>query len=266
MKRNKSIKMITFICLIIGFVFLFASFFNYVYVHDFVKNGEETTATIISITTSGNDEDERHIVEVEYLVNDVKYITSLGHYDSEMIEGRTVPIIYLPDNPYKIIYGENTYMTFWMFFVVGASFSIIGLVLLIVLKKRVKNVSLDDEKAQISVVETKKMATRNYMLLSIPVVGAFYAMFRMLFLISEHFDSTWSIFGKRFWKFWSSCTLIMVVSLFVSSPLYIAAYLILPLNNRALFTVFILLFFILWGYSVYFITNYVIRATKSINN
>lgn len=264
MKRIKTIKACTFICLIMGISFLIACIFIFINVHNFVKNGEETTATIISITISGSGDDERHIVEVEYFVNDIKYINSIGYYDSRMMEGQSIPIIFLPNNPNQIIYGDNEYLPFWMFFGVGASSSIIGLVLLLELKKRLKNSNLNDDNMQMSGVEIKKITVKNYILLSIPVVSTFYAMFRMLFLISEHFDSIGNFFGKKFWKFWFSCMLIMLASFLISSPLYIVTHLLSSLNSEVLLIIFSLLIFISWGYSIYFLTNYVIKKTKSI--
>ena len=119
-----------------GVAFLITSMFIYIYLHNFVKNGEKTTAMIVEITTSGSGEDKKHLVEVEYHINDVEYSNFIGYYHSDMREGQIVPIIYLPNIPDKIIYGENVYILFWMFFGVGTSFSIVGSVLLIIHKKR----------------------------------------------------------------------------------------------------------------------------------
>lgn len=116
-------------------------------------------------------------------------------------------------------------------------------------------------------IETK-LTTEKAILLSIPVVSTFYALFRMLFSLSKHFGhSRRNGFNSKFWKMWFSGVIVgltsMAIAFFV--PAYFIYHLILQNTNanpEILNTVLGLGASIIWGFSAYFLTNLVLKKTK----
>lgn len=263
MKKNKTLKNCSIIFLIMGVAFLIASIITFFYINNFVRNGEETTATIISITSTDIGGDTDYRVKVEYYVNNVKYSNYINQYHSGMSVGQNISIIYMPNNPTNIIYGENVYLMFWVFMGIGVLFSISGYILLVVIKRRRRALSLENVKnEQAKIIEIKKPSLGKYIILSLPVVGQFYAMFRMLFLLNEHYDAPWSFFSKRLWKSCLSCGFIMLTALIINTPLFILLSFIAKAENNILLIIFSLLIFISIGFWIYFLTNYVIKRSK----
>ena len=107
---------------------------------------------------------------------------------------------------------------------------------------------------------------KDIILLALPVIGIFYAMFRMLFVISKHFDSRRSFFGLRFWKFWFSCAFIMLTSALVCSPIIIGYLFMIKFESITLIIIFALLLSVAYGFCAYFLTDLVIKKTKPVNN
>lgn len=163
-KRLKSLKICELITLAFGIAFLISSIFIYVHGNNFIKNGEETTATIVSIISTGSSEDSHAYVKVEYYIDGIKYFNELNAYHSGMKEGQLITIKYLPNNPNEIIYAENEYLLFWVFFGVGLAFTITSIILVFVIKNRKNN--FDEAVIQINNKLRKKIKT-NLIVISI---------------------------------------------------------------------------------------------------
>ena len=102
-KGLRMLKICKISTLIFGIVFLISSIFIYAHIDNFIKNGEETTGTIVFISITGSGEDMHTYVEVEYFIDGTKYVNQLNAYHSGMKEGQLVPIRYLPNNRDEII-------------------------------------------------------------------------------------------------------------------------------------------------------------------
>ncbi len=89
---------------IVGCVFLARAF-------SFKKYGEKTNAVITRIEESyDSDGDTDYTVYVSYSVKGVKYENvRLNTYTSGMREGKTIPILYMRDNPSDIDYFKTSF-------------------------------------------------------------------------------------------------------------------------------------------------------------
>ncbi len=129
MKNRKLVAVIlpifiSVILIVIGFILYDNSL-------KFDKRGVKTDAVIVRIDEKrDSDGDYDHIVYVRYTVNGREYITMLGTYTSSMYVGKTVPILYMPNNPSDIIYGKLTKFPAIVFIVMGGVFFIIGVIAL----------------------------------------------------------------------------------------------------------------------------------------
>ncbi len=119
---------------------------------------------------------------------------------------------------------------------------------------------LFDKKSQV------KPTAQNYILLSIPVIGVFYAMFRMLFVVNKQFNQEKSFYGKGFWKLWFNCIFVMLAAAISCIPFYVVFYFISKLEIAVLTVLFVLLIFISLGFAMYFFTNYVVNKSRHTNN
>lgn len=68
---------------------------------------QKTTATIVSIETTWNFDEEEHTVTVEYTVDGTRYTEVLDYYSGNFKEGKTVDILYNPNNPSEIHGGHG---------------------------------------------------------------------------------------------------------------------------------------------------------------
>ena len=67
---------------------------------------KKTTAIIISIETTANFDDEDHTATVEYTVDGTRYTEVLDYYSGNFKVGKTVDILYDPNNPSDIHGGQ----------------------------------------------------------------------------------------------------------------------------------------------------------------
>lgn len=138
MKKFKVKEIFAIVFIIIhGVLFILGSLYIYYHIDSIMKNGRETTAKIILITITGSGEDMTVSVEVEYYVDNIKYVNELGSYHSGMSEGQTVTIKYLPDDPDTIIHNENAYFSPLLFFIMGTISISIGVIIITIKRRKI---------------------------------------------------------------------------------------------------------------------------------
>ena len=112
-KRNYLVMLFCIMFFIVGIGSIIGSFFIYSNTDNFIKNGILVDAKIYSIEYHGKDEDASYVCYVEYTIDGTLYQNQLDRYNSNMREGQTIQIRYLPNNPNKIAYAKNEYIGFW---------------------------------------------------------------------------------------------------------------------------------------------------------
>jgi hypothetical protein len=75
----------------------------------FIEKGIKNTATITDIQIRDSGEYMHRVAIVMYEINGILYRKRLDRYSSGMEVGQTIPIRYMPDDPYKIAYSKNVY-------------------------------------------------------------------------------------------------------------------------------------------------------------
>ena len=101
-KRNASIVVIS------GILFLTVSVFAWVKTVHYRGEGVHADAVIVNIETTYFDDDTDHDVTVTFTTEDGEEITGeLDAYKSGFYVGKTVPVLYLPDDPHKFTYEKN---------------------------------------------------------------------------------------------------------------------------------------------------------------
>ncbi len=90
-----------------------------------------TKATVVTIvrvkdSMSGRHTSYHHDVNIEYSVDGKTYNNKLNYYDSDIYEGRQVTILYNPENPEEIIYGELTDTFTSSFTIIGIGIIVVG--------------------------------------------------------------------------------------------------------------------------------------------
>ena len=93
----------------------------------FKKNAVETEATITKIESyEDSDGDTQYNVLVEFYVDDTKLEGSLGYHASGMKKGKTIQIVYNPDDPHDFKSASEDLWMFVVFIVAGIPFAIVG--------------------------------------------------------------------------------------------------------------------------------------------
>ena len=116
MKKSK--KLLIFLCLISGVIFLLAGFYLTSRTSEFKKNGIETQAEIVLIEKDyDTDGEEKITVYVKYTVENTTYTRKLDYYSFTLHEGDIITILYLPDTPGKITYPKFNTVPQTLFFV-----------------------------------------------------------------------------------------------------------------------------------------------------
>lgn len=129
MKNRKLVAVI--LPIFISVILIVVGFILYDNSLKFEKRGVKTDAVIVRIDEKrDSDGDYDHIVYVRYTVNGREYTTRLGTYTSSMYVGKTVPILYMPNNPSDIMYGKLTKFPAIVFIGMGGVFFIIGIIAL----------------------------------------------------------------------------------------------------------------------------------------
>ena len=130
MKKSK--KLLVFLCLISGVIFLSAGFYLTSRTSEFKKNGIETQAEIVLIEKDyDTDGEEKITVYVKYTVENTTYTRKLDYYSFTLHEGDIITILYLPDAPGKITYPKFNTVPQTLFFVGGGICIAAGLAYLV---------------------------------------------------------------------------------------------------------------------------------------
>lgn len=138
MKKSKT--KLFFLCFVSGVIFLSVGVYLSLRTVDFQKNGITTQAEIVLIEKNQDEKGKEEItVYVKYIVENTEYIGCLDYYSDLLSEGNMVTILYLPDNPQKIIYSKFNTLPQILFFVGAAvciGFSIVCFVAICRNKKK----------------------------------------------------------------------------------------------------------------------------------
>lgn len=91
-----------------GVLFLAVSVFAWVKTVHYRGEGVHADAVIVDIETTYFDDDTDHEVTVTFTTESGEEITGqLDAYKSGFYVGKTVPVLYLPDDPHKFTYEKN---------------------------------------------------------------------------------------------------------------------------------------------------------------
>lgn len=101
-------KVLVFLCLISGVIFLSAVFYLTSRTSEFKKNGIETQAEIVLIAKDyDTDGEEKITVYAKYTVENTTYTRKLDYYSFTLHEGDIITILYLPEDPSEITYPNS---------------------------------------------------------------------------------------------------------------------------------------------------------------
>ena len=105
---NRLTKKSAILVIVVGVLFLAVSVFTWVRTVHYRGEGVHADAEIVDIETTYFDDDTDHTVTVRFETEDGEEITGeLDAYQSGFYVGKTVPVLYLPDDPQKFTYEKN---------------------------------------------------------------------------------------------------------------------------------------------------------------
>ena len=105
---NRLTKKSAILVIVVGVLFLAVSVFTWVRTVHYRGEGVHADAEIVDIKTTYFDDDTDHTVTVRFETEDGEEITGeLDAYQSGFYVGKTVPVLYLPDDPQKFTYEKN---------------------------------------------------------------------------------------------------------------------------------------------------------------
>ena len=105
---NRLTKKSAILVIVVGVLFLAVSVFAWVRTVHYRGEGVHADAEIVDIETTYFDDDTDHTVTVRFETEDGEEITGeLDAYQSGFYVGKTVPVLYLPDDPQKFTYEKN---------------------------------------------------------------------------------------------------------------------------------------------------------------
>lgn len=111
--------------LVVGVLFLAVAVFAWIKTVHYRGEGIRADAEIIDIETTYFDDDTDHTVTVRFVTEDGEEITGeLDAYQSGFYVGKTVPVLYLPDDPHKFTYAKNGLLLPLIF--IGAGVFLLG--------------------------------------------------------------------------------------------------------------------------------------------
>lgn len=141
MKKSK--KKLLIMLLVCGIIFLCAGIFLSARATEFQRKGIKIKAEIVRIEREYDANYKEEIsVYVQYTVNNTTYTRELDYYASNLYEGATVDILYLPDKPSSITYAQTQFLPSVLFYGAAAiclGFSVFTSITGIVEKKRREN-------------------------------------------------------------------------------------------------------------------------------
>ncbi len=101
---------------------------------EFQENAVTTNAVITDIESrrykSGKKYRTSHTVYIEYVVDGETYNSTLGHYNSAMRVGKSVEIMYNPENP-EDCRGDTSVMELVIISAIGSVFTLIGVLIIV---------------------------------------------------------------------------------------------------------------------------------------
>ena len=105
---TKMTKKNAILVIVSGVLFLAVSVFAWVKTVHYRGEGVHADAVIVDIETTYFDDDTDHEVTVRFTTESGEEITGkLDAYKSGFYEGKTVPVLYLPDDPHDFTYEKN---------------------------------------------------------------------------------------------------------------------------------------------------------------
>ena len=105
---TKMTKKNAILVIVSGVLFLAVSVFAWVKTVHYRGEGVHADAVIVEIETTYFDDDTDHEVTVRFTTESGEEITGkLDAYKSGFYEGKTVPVLYLPDDPHDFTYEKN---------------------------------------------------------------------------------------------------------------------------------------------------------------
>ena len=111
--------------LVVGVLFLAVAVFAWIKTVHYRGEGIRADAEIIDVETTYFDDDTDHTVTVRFVTEDGEEITGeLDAYQSGFYVGKTVPVLYLPDDPHKFTYAKNGLLLPLIF--IGAGVFLLG--------------------------------------------------------------------------------------------------------------------------------------------
>lgn len=111
--------------LVVGVLFLAVAVFAWIKTVHYRGEGIRVDAVITDIETTYFDDDADHTVTVRFVTEDGEEITGeLDAYQSGFYVGKTVPVLYLPDDPHKFTYAKNGLLLPLIF--IGAGVFLLG--------------------------------------------------------------------------------------------------------------------------------------------
>ena len=113
------------IIIVSGVLFLAVAVFAWIKTVHYRGEGIRVDAVITDIETTYFDDDTDHTVTVRFVTEDGEEITGeLDAYQSGFYVGKTVPVLYLPDDPHKFTYAKNGLLLPLIF--IGAGVFLLG--------------------------------------------------------------------------------------------------------------------------------------------
>ncbi len=111
--------------LVVGVLFFAVAVFAWIKTVHYRGEGIRVDAVITDIETTYFDDDTDHTVTVRFVTEDGEEITGeLDAYQSGFYVGKTVPVLYLPDDPHKFTYAKNGLLLPLIF--IGAGVFLLG--------------------------------------------------------------------------------------------------------------------------------------------
>ena len=105
---TKMTKKNAILVIVSGVLFLAVAVFAWVKTVHYRGEGVHADAVIVEIETTYFDDDTDHEVTVRFTTESGEEITGkLDAYKSGFYEGKTVPVLYLPDDPHDFTYEKN---------------------------------------------------------------------------------------------------------------------------------------------------------------
>lgn len=123
---------------IVGLFLIIVGFFLFIDGLNFRKTAVDSTAVITNITSYKSGKNTHHNVYIDYIYEGEEYNDiSLNYYSSGMRRGQTIKIMIDPNDPYDVRTGGLFYVPFIMLWIMGLVFGLVGIIPIIVSRRRI---------------------------------------------------------------------------------------------------------------------------------